>query len=83
MAKEIERYGIPVVVITALPELASALGVSRIVQGVRIEHVCGDPTLSDEADAVVQLRLVEAALKALETSVDCPTVFEAAQGESG
>jgi hypothetical protein len=49
--------------------------VSRSICGVRIEHVCGDPALSPAADAALQARILEAALKALETQVDSPRVF--------
>ena len=75
MSKEIERIGIPVVVISALPPLALQAGANRVIQGVKIEHVCGDPALPAEADRALRRDLVERALQALQTEVARPTVF--------
>ena len=62
-------------VITALPPLALQAGANRVVQGVRIEHVCGDPSLSPEADRALRRRIVELGLRALSTDVPRATVF--------
>ncbi len=75
MSKEIERRGIPVAVISALPPLAMQAGANRVVQGVKIEHVCGDPSLSPEADRALRRRIVELGLHALSTDVQGPTLF--------
>jgi glycine reductase complex component B subunit gamma len=69
--------GIPVAVITALPPLAMQAGANRVVQGVKIEHVCGDPTLPPEADRALRRRIVERALDALGRTVEGPTLVEA------
>ncbi len=63
-------------VISALPPLAMQAGANRVVQGVKIEHVCGDPALPAEADAELRRRLVERGLRALATAVESPTLFE-------
>ena len=63
-------------VISALPPLAMQAGANRVVQGVKIEHVCGDPALPAEEDGEVRRRLVERGLRALGTAVDRPTLFE-------
>lgn len=63
--------------ITALPPLAMQAGANRLVQGVKIEHVCGDPSLSPAADRALRRRLVEQALRALQTPVAQPTLFQA------
>ncbi len=63
--------------ITALPPLAMQAGANRVVQGVKIEHVCGDPSLSPAADRALRRRLVEHALRALQTPVAQPTLLEA------
>lgn len=65
-------------VITALPPLALQAGANRVVQGVRIEHVCGDPSLSPEADRALRRRIVELGLRALSTDVPRATVFAGA-----
>jgi glycine reductase len=75
MSKEIERRGIPVAVISALPPLAMQAGANRVVQGVKIEHVCGDPSLSPEADRALRRRIVELGLHALSADVQGPTLF--------
>lgn len=76
MAKEIERAGIPVAVISALYSLALTTGSSRVVRGTRIEHVCGNPRLSPEKDRELGMRIIMTALKALQTDVKGPTLFD-------
>ncbi len=76
VAKEIERVGIPVAVLTAIPLIPMAVGSNRVVKGMRVEHVCGNPLLSKEDDRKLQRRIVETALRALQTPVDRPTLFE-------
>jgi len=49
-------------------------GANRVVQGVKIEHVCGDPSLAPEADRALRRRLVEHALGMLQRNVDGPTL---------
>ncbi len=69
--------GIPVAVITALSPLALQAGANRVVQGVKIEHVCGDPALPPAADRALRRRIVEQALKALGLDVEQPTLVGA------
>lgn len=57
------------------------MGANRVVRGVRIEHVCGDPTLSSDGDRELNLRIVMTALRALTTRVDGPTIFDPADTE--
>jgi glycine reductase complex component B subunit gamma len=52
-------------------------GANRVVQGVKIEHVCGDPALPPEADRALRRRIVEQALMALGTDVEQPTLVGA------
>lgn len=63
---------------SALPKLAMQAGANRVVHGVKIEHVCGDPELPPERDVRLRRRIVEQAIVALQTSVSRPTVFEVA-----
>jgi glycine reductase len=69
------------VAISAIPIVASTVGANRVVRGVRIEHVCGDPTLSEQGDRELNMRIVRTALRALTTRVDRPTVFEPSDAE--
>lgn len=64
-------------VLSALPPLAMQAGANRVIQGVKIEHVCGDPTLSPEADRDLRRRLVRQALRALQADVAQPTLMQA------
>jgi glycine reductase len=75
MAKIIEQTGIPAALITALTTLAEDVGAPRIVQGVRIPHPCGNPLLPSDRDRQVRRRILQTALKALQTPVERPTIF--------
>ena len=61
--------------VSALPPIALQAGANRVVKGVRIEHVCGDPTLGAAGDAALRRRIVERCLQALQTPVSSPTLF--------
>ena len=67
---------------SALPALALNVGANRVVRGVRIEHVCGDPSLAEEADLALGHRIVATALRALQTAVDGPTLFDPERAEA-
>jgi glycine/betaine/sarcosine/D-proline reductase family selenoprotein B len=69
LAKEIERAGITTVFVTALPTIASMIGVNRIVHAPAITHPFG----LDEGE---RRRIVERALEMLETPVEPTTVWE-------
>ena len=76
VTKEIERVGIPAAILTGIPLIPLAVGANRVVKGIRVEHVCGNPLLSREDDRKLQRRIVEKALAALQTPVERPTLFE-------
>ncbi|MCC6174257.1 MAG: hypothetical protein IT305_03040 [Chloroflexi bacterium] len=76
MAKEIERAGIPVGMISALYSLALTTGAPRVVRGARIEHVCGNPALGPDKDHAYGRRIVRTALAAVQTPVTGPTLFD-------
>jgi glycine/betaine/sarcosine/D-proline reductase family selenoprotein B len=59
-----------------MPVLAANAGANRVVRGVRIEHICGNPALSPDEDEQLMLKIVETALEALKTSVAKPTIFD-------
>ena len=67
--------------ISALFSLALTTGAPRVVRGARIEHVCGDPRLGPEKDREYGLRIVRTALRAIQTSVNEPTLFDPADPE--
>ena len=69
LAKEIERAGIPTVFVTALPTVATMIGVNRNVHAPAITHPFG----LEEAE---RRRIVERALELLERDVEPLTVWE-------
>lgn len=73
--------GIPVAMISALYGLPLTMGVPRVVTGVRIEHVCGDPRLSPEEGRLFRRRIVRTAVRALQSSVEEPTLFRVSETE--
>lgn len=66
MANEIERAGVPVVLITTLVDLAKNLGVNRIVRGVAISSPTGDPTRSEAEEVEVRRDLLDQAFVLLQ-----------------
>ena len=73
--------GIPTAQISALYGLAESTGANRVIKGARIEHVCGDPALGPDKDHAYGLRIVKTAIRALQTAVAGPTVFDPAEVE--
>ncbi len=65
----------PAVHITAMSVLSQQTGAHRILNGIKIPHPCGDPTLTSEADRDIRKEIVKAALNALQTEATTPTVF--------
>jgi glycine reductase len=54
------------------------VGANRIIPAISIPHPMGDPTLTLEDERALRRRLVETAMKALETPIEDQTVFEMA-----
>ena len=75
MSVEIERRGLPVAMISALPPVALELGANRVVRGVKIPHPVGEPNAEPDRDAAVRLEIVRQALAALATRIEKPTIF--------
>jgi len=70
LEKEIERIGIPAVLITALPPVANMLGAHRIVQGIGITNPVGNPKVSRDEEKALRKRLVRTALKLLTETIE-------------
>ena len=75
MAKELEREGIPTVLLCNIVPIAMTVGANRVVPTRGIQYPTGDPSLSHEQEKAWRERLLLTALGALETTVDGPTVF--------
>lgn len=69
--------GIATAFVTALPTIAVMMGANRIVRGVAITNPAGDPGLDTGDEVRLRRRIVERALKMLETDVEPGTVWEA------
>lgn len=76
MVKEIERAGIPVVHMCTVVPISLTVGANRIIPTVAIPHPLGNPSLDPAEEKTLRRKLVEKALKALQTEVDGQTVFE-------
>ncbi len=76
MAKEIERSGLPTVLVTALPGVALKVGTNRVVRGKSFSHPCGDPSLEPPGELRFRIDLVREACRALTVPVVGPTLFE-------
>ena len=75
MAKEIERTGIPVVVMCNLIDVAKTVGSNRMVPTVSVPYPLGDPTLTKEEEWALRYHRVGVALDALATDISEPKVF--------
>ena len=63
-----ERAGLPTAFITAMVPLAQSIGANRIVQGKAVTTTTGDPNLPPDEERAFRRRLVERALKSLEST---------------
>jgi glycine reductase len=75
MVKEIERAGFPVVHVCTIVPISLTVGANRIVPAVAIPHPLGDPTKTPAEEKIIRRKLVEKALKALQTEISEQTVF--------
>jgi glycine reductase len=66
--------GIPVVQITAIPNIPQMIGVNRIVQGPAITNPTGDPSLTEEQEKELRRKLILKALELLQKDVEGPTL---------
>jgi len=57
-------------------DLSLTVGANRIIPTVAIPHPLGNPNLTKEDEYTLRRKLVEKALKALETEVDGQKIFE-------
>lgn len=76
MVKELERAGLPTVHICTIVPISRTVGANRIVPAVAIPHPLGNPSINRNEELALRRKLVEKALKALETDVEDQTVFE-------
>lgn len=76
MVKEIERLGMPVVHMVNMVPVAKGVGSNRIVKTYGISYPMNDPNVTSEQQSEQRYELVGRALKALQSEIKEPTVFE-------
>ena len=72
---QIEKAGIPVVQITAVPSASVMVGVSRILSGKTITNPYGDAELPPDREKELRRKYIARALELLHTDVDKSTLF--------
>ena len=65
----------PVVHMASIVPISQSVGANRIIPTVAIPHPLGNPALPPEEEKALRRRLVEKAVKALQTDVAEQTVF--------
>lgn len=75
ITKHIEKAGIPVVQITAVPEIAKMVGAKRILRGTAIPYVVGDTKLPEDKENELNREFLTRALEVLQTPVEDSTIF--------
>ena len=61
--------------ICTVTPISKSVGANRIVPGISIPHVVGNPKLPPEEEKEMRKDMVRTALKALSTNIDKATVF--------
>ncbi len=61
---------------TGLPSVALKVGANRVLRGTSFSHPCGNPALGSREERAWRVGLVRAAVEALRTRVEGPTLFE-------
>jgi glycine reductase len=56
--------------------ISKTVGANRIVPSIAIPHPLGDPEKSTEEERAIRRRLVEKALKAVETEISEQRIFD-------
>ncbi len=67
--------GIPVILVTAVPDVARMVGVNRILRGNMVTCPLGNPDLSTQEEADLRKKYVVRALDILQMEVEEPKIF--------
>jgi betaine reductase len=76
----IERLGIPVVQITAVPNVAQMVGVNRILRGQTVPCVVGNSALNKEQEKALRRKIIEKALEILQMEAPGPNTLFTLEG---
>ena len=80
MSSEIERLGVPVVQITAVPNVAQMVGVNRILRGQTVPCVLGNSALNKEQEKALRRKIVLRAIEILQMEAPGPTTVFTLEG---
>ncbi len=80
MAAEIEKVGIPVVQISAVPNVAQMVGVNRILRGQTVPCVVGNSALNREQEKELRRKILSRALEMLQMPAPGPKVVYTLDG---
>jgi glycine reductase len=76
----IEKYGIPVIQITAVPNVAQMVGVNRILRGQTVPCVVGNSALNREQEKALRRKIVLRALEILQMEAPGPKTLFTLEG---
>ncbi len=76
LAKELERAGIPTAHVTAMTPVALGVNSIRVVQGKEIVSPLGNAKMDPPTEKRLRLEILSNAMKALQTEVKGPTLFD-------
>jgi betaine reductase len=65
LEREIERVGIPAVLITTLLPTAKLVGANRVVQGIGVTNPMGNPRVSNKEEKAIRKEMLESAFELL------------------
>lgn len=71
----IERAGLPIVTITAIPTISKMVGVNRVLQGISVTNVLGDIELASEEERKLRRKYVMRALEILQMEIRGKQIF--------
>jgi len=76
MLREIEKAGIPIVLLANLIPVAKSVGVNKMVPTISIPYPLGDPATPKEEQYKLRYHRVGVALDALTAEISEPTLFK-------
>jgi glycine reductase len=76
----IEKLGIPVVQITAVPNVAQMVGVNRILRGQTVPCVVGNSALNKEQEKALRRKIVLRAIAILQIDAPGPKTLFTLEG---
>jgi len=71
----IEKAGLPIVQITALPTISAMVGLHRVLRGSTVTNVLGETALAPDHEKRLQRKYVLRALKILRMEVTGKQIF--------